>query len=50
MITYIALPECVLHSMTARAIKKQKQNANNDKPETRKNVGGGGGEGFREIT
>ena len=34
--------------MTARAIKKQKQNANKDKPETRKKWGGGGGaEDFR---
>ena len=31
--------------MTARAIKKQKQNANKDKPETRKKWGGG--EDFR---
>ena len=29
--------------MTARAIKKQKQNANKDKPATRKKWGGGGG-------
>ena len=28
--------------MTARAIKKQKQNANKDKPETHKKWGGGG--------
>ena len=28
-------------------IKKQKQYANNDKPETRKNWGGGGAEDFR---
>ena len=33
--------------MTARAIKKQKQNANNDKPETRKKWGRGGAEDFR---
>ena len=34
--------------MTAHAIKKQEQNANKDKPETRKKWGGGGGaEDFR---
>ena len=35
--------------MTTRAMKKQKQNANKDKPETRKNWGGGrgGAEDFR---
>ena len=34
--------------MIARAIKKQKQHANKDKSETRKNVGGGGAtEDFR---
>ena len=32
--------------MTARAIKKIKQNANKDKPETLKKWGGGGGEDF----